>query len=146
MLSGLIPGVSYAAESLGRASEEIRAALEEWAGDFNNKNTDKVCGLFAPDLMADYGDFPQISCESICKQLKSSLTNPKMTFRYSLEIKEIMVSGDLTVVRLIWILTVTDADGKVVEKTKDRGMDIFRRQTGWGRKLSRYIAYQVKGD
>ena len=96
-------------------------------------------------MIANYGDFPQISFESICKQLKSSLTNPELTFHYDLDLTEIIVSGDTGVVRLIWTLTVTGPDGKVVETTKDRGMDIFRRQPDGTWKISRYIAYPMGG-
>ena len=118
LLSGFILWVSYAADSVTDSSEngmeEVRAALEQWTGEFNDKNTDKICGLFAPDLIANCGDYPEKNYDSICAQLKSALTNPKTTLRYSLEIKEIIVSGDLAVVRVIWTLTVTDADNKVV--------------------------------
>lgn len=55
-----------------------------------------------------------------------------------------MDRGDLAVVRLIWTLTVTDADKKVAETTKDRGIDIFRRQADGRWKISRYIAYPMK--
>jgi len=125
--------------------EEIETALREWRDDFNGKNADVICDLFAPDLIANYGDFPQLSYESICKQLKSSLTNPDLNFHYDLAITEVIVSGDTGIVRLIWDLTVTDGDGKVVERTKDRGMDIFRRQPDGTWKISRYLAYPAGG-
>jgi len=128
------------------AENEIESALRKWRDDFNGRNVDGICDLFAPDLIANYGDFPQISYESICKQLKSSLTNPDLNFHYDLGITEIIVSGDTGVVRLIWDLTVTDANGKVIERTKDRGMDIFRRQPDVTWKISRYIAYPVGGE
>ena len=148
-LALLIPALLKAADSPAeppdKAEEEIRGALESWTKDFNDKNTNKICGLFAPDLIANYGDFPQISHESICKQLKSSLTNPELAFHYDLDLKEVIVSGDVAVVRLVWTLTVTGADGNVVETTKDRGMDIFRRQPDGTWRISRYIAYPVGG-
>ena len=148
-LTLLIPALSKAsgspAEAPDKAAEEIRAALEGWTKDFNDKNTNKICGLFAPDLIANYGDFPQISYESICKQLKSSLTDPELTFHYDLDLKEVIVAGDVAVVRLIWTLTVTNADCNVVETTKNRGMDIFRRQPDGAWRISRYIAYPMGG-
>ena len=127
------------------AENEIESALRKWKDDFNGKNAGVICDLFAPDLIANYGDFPQISYESICKQLKSSLTNPDLNFHYDLAITEIIVSGDTGIVRLIWDLTITDADGKVVERTKDRGMDIFGRQPDGTWKISRYLAYPTGG-
>jgi steroid delta-isomerase len=127
------------------AEEEIEAALIKWKDNFNSGNADRICDLFAPDLIANYGDFPQISYGSVCKQLKSSLANPDLDFHYELGITEIIVSGDVGIVRLIWDLTVTDLNGKVVERTKDRGMDIFRRQTDGSWKISRYLAYPTGG-
>jgi len=144
----LVFGACINVSSVGAdgAESEIESALRKWRDDFNGRNVGGICDLFAPDLIANYGDFPQISYESICKQLKSSLTNPDLNFHYDLGITEIIVSGDTGVVRLIWDLTVTDANGKVIERTKDRGMDIFRRQPDGKWKISRYIAYPVGGE
>lgn len=145
-----LPALSYADDSRPGSGEEaereIRAALEGWTEDFNDKKTDKVCGLFAPDLIAHYGEYPEKSYDSICAQLKSSLTNPGKTFRYSLDIQEIIISGDLAVVRLIWTLAVYDAEGKLIETTKDRGMDIFRLESDGKWRISRYIAYPMGED
>lgn len=55
-----------------------------------------------------------------------------------------MGRGDLAVVRLIWTLTVTDADNKVVETTKGRGIDIFRRQADGG--LEDIAVYCLSGE
>lgn len=141
----LSAGVDVRSVRADGAENEIESALRKWKDDFNGKNADGICDLFAPDLIANYGDFPQISYESICKQLKSSLTNPDLNFHYDLGITEIVVSGDTGIVRLIWDLTITDAEGKVVERTKDRGMDIFGRQPDGTWKISRYLAYPTGG-
>ena len=145
ILSVLVLPHLYADDSSDGEEREIRAALEDWTEDFNLKRTDKVCGLFAPDLIANYGDYPQRDYDSICNQLKISLTNAETTFSYALEINEIIVSGDLAVVRLIWTLNIYDAGGKLVETSKDRGMDLFRRQADGKWRISRYIAYPMGG-
>ncbi|HEX5863802.1 MAG TPA: hypothetical protein VF014_06020 [Casimicrobiaceae bacterium] len=56
-------------------------------------------------------------------------------------IKEILVSGDLAVVRLVWTLKATGSDmpGEVV--SEEPGMDVFRKQPDGGWKITRYIAY-----
>lgn len=142
-----LPTLSYPGDSVSgfteEAKREIRSALEGWTRDFNDKKTDKVCGLFALDLIANYGDYTEKTYESICTQLKLSLTNEDTTLRYALDIQEIIVSGDLAVVRLIWILTVRDTSGNLIETTKDRGMDIFRRQADGNWRISRYVAYPM---
>jgi ketosteroid isomerase-like protein len=58
-------------------------------------------------------------------------------------IKEIIVSGDLAVVRLTWTLKVRSegAPGDVI--SQDTGLDIFRRQLDGRWKIIRYIAFEA---
>ena len=55
------------------------------------------------------------------------------------DIKEILVFGDMTVVRLTWTSTVTGPEGDV--KSVEPGIDIFRVQPDEGWKIMRYMAY-----
>ena len=75
--------------------------------------------------------------------LKRSLSDRSKTYTYSLAIKEILVAGDLAVVRLTWTLKV-QRKGYARRHTSDEpGMDIFRRQPDGSWKISRYIAYEA---
>ena len=47
------------------AQAEIRAALTQWTADFNAGNAAKVCGLFAPDLIAQYRGQPERNYEAL---------------------------------------------------------------------------------
>ena len=86
---------------------EIAAVLERWTEDFNAGRTDKVCDLFARDLRSDYRGQPEGSYETLCAQLHRSLTDPARHYAYALAIKEILVWGDIAVVRLVWTLRLT---------------------------------------
>ena len=63
--------------------------------------------------------------------------------RYSLAIKEILVAGDLAVVRLTWTLKVQRKDTPGDITSDEPGMDIFRRQPDGTWKISRFIAYDA---
>ena len=63
-----------------------------------------------------------------------------MSIRYSLVVKEILVSGDLAVVRLTWTDTSLGRDGKPVAHD-EAGLDVFGRQSDGSWKIIRYIAY-----
>ena len=78
--------------------------------DFNAGRADKVCDLFAPDLIAQYRGQPERGYAALCDLLKRSLGDRGKTYRYALAIKEILVAGDLAVVRLTWTLTVRGKD------------------------------------
>ncbi len=134
---------SAVAQSDSPAQAEIRTALTQWTADFNAGNADKVCGLFAPDLIAQYRGQPERDYQGLCDLLKRSLSDRTKTFTYSLAIKEIIVSGDLAVVRLTWTLRVKPKNAGGEISSDEPGMDIFRRQPDGSWKISRYIAYEA---
>ena len=121
----------------------IRGALGRWTTDFNSRNSGAVCGLFASDLKSDYQGQPQGNYDSLCARLKKSSSDPATSYRYQLDIQEIIVSTDLAVVRLIWTLTVRRKDASSDAHIEEPGLDVFRRQPDGTWKISRYMSYPV---
>jgi uncharacterized protein (TIGR02246 family) len=130
------------AQSDTPAQAAIRRALMQWMEDFNAGRADKVCALFAPDLIAQYRGQPERGYEQLCELLKRSLADHSKRYRYALAIKEILVEGDLAAVRLTWTLQVRGKDAADATTTEEPGLDIFRRQADGSWKISRYIAYE----
>jgi uncharacterized protein (TIGR02246 family) len=142
----LLMSASYApaakADSATAASNEIRAELEKWTRDFNSGDASEVCSLFAPDLISNFRGEPEDTYSSLCANLQMALADRAKAYRYDLEIKEIIVSGDLAVVRLVWTLKAHPKNGS--EETKrEPGLDIFRRQPDGSWKIARYMAYEA---
>jgi uncharacterized protein (TIGR02246 family) len=141
LLALLALAAPSSAQSSGEAEAAIRTALAKWTADFNARDASKICDLFAPDLRYDFRGLPERDYDALCALLRRALADTSKTFTYFPEIKEIIVSGDLAVVRLVWTLKVT-ADGKVTE-TKEPGLDVFRKQADGQWKIARYIAYEA---
>jgi len=122
---------------------QIRIALEKFKLDFNAGDASQVCVLFAPDLISNFRGQPEDTYNSLCANMQAALTDPAKTYHYDLEIKEILVSGDLAVIRLVWTLKVHPKDATASEVvTREPGMDIFRRQPDGTWKIQRYMAYE----
>ncbi|MBJ8348168.1 DUF4440 domain-containing protein [Antrihabitans sp. YC2-6] len=114
-------------ESADRAA--IEQALVQWPNDFNDRNVDAVCSLFAPDTQVVYPDSQDRDYEAFCAQMHDVLGPSDKTFRYAApDIETIIVDGDLATVSLIWTLTVTDSSGVVLETVEENGVDVFQRQ------------------
>lgn len=120
----------------------IRRALTQWMEDFNAGRVDRVCALFAPDLIAQYRGQPERGYEQLCELLKRSLADRSKSYRYALAIKEILVEGDLAAVRLTWTLQVRGKDAASETSSEEPGLDIFRRQADGSWKISRFLAYE----
>jgi steroid delta-isomerase len=139
-------GVSAAAQSMppDQAKTDIRSALMRWTADFNARNTGEICDLFAPDLRYDFQGLPERNYDDICRLLHTSLSDAGKRFTYSPPaIKEIIVSGDLAVVRLTWTLTVRKEGTPDDVTSQEIGLDVFRRQPDGRWKIIRYIAFEA---
>jgi len=71
------------------------------------------------------------------------LSDRTKRYQYSFVIREILVAGDLAVVRLTWTFKIARPDTTGETVSQERGMDIFRRQPDGSWKIIRYMAYDV---
>ena len=121
----------------------IRAALDNWTTAFNSRDIARVCDLFARDLIAHYQGQSERNYDATCALLTNSLKDTEKTYHYSLDVKEILVCGELSVVRLAWTLTVVPRDASATETIEEPGIDVFRRQPDGSWKISRFLAYPI---
>jgi uncharacterized protein (TIGR02246 family) len=134
------PLVMLAVADAATAEDEIRGALEKWRAAFNERDEARVCDIFAADVVANYQGAPERDFASLCQLLQNAVQDPDSEYHYSLSIDEIHVFGDTAVVRLVWTLQSRQG-GAAPTTVKETAVDIFRRQTDGGWKISRYLAY-----
>jgi uncharacterized protein (TIGR02246 family) len=136
--------VGTAAAGDPRADEAaIRQRLTEWKDAFNDRNAAGACDLFAEDLVYALPEVPQGSRETMCGNLAAVLARPDLELRYDEpEIHEIILSGDIAVLRLTW--TLTARVGETEETTREAGIDIFRRGVDGRWSIARFIAFTTR--
>ena len=120
---------------------EIRAALLQWTAAFNEREPAAICALFAADLRYDFRGLPEQNFRDICGRLERALADPAIRRHYVPDIKEILVSGGLAIVRLTWHVT-TSRPGRPQVETAETGIDIFRREPDGTWKIIRFLAYE----
>ena len=123
------------------SADDIRATLSNWKDEFNARDAQAVCGLFAPDLVAMFQGQPVRDFSQVCTLLRNSLSDSKRRYHYDLDIQDVYASGDLGAVRLVWTLRVTSDDGRVLETSVEPGIDIFQRQPDGKWKIVRYLSF-----
>jgi uncharacterized protein (TIGR02246 family) len=122
------------------AENQIHSAIENWRSAFNARDEERVCALFAPDLVANYQGEPERDYASLCEMLRAAIRDPDVAYRYSVEIDEIVVYGETAIVRLVWALEIEKA-GSPKQTIEEPAVDIFHRQADGSWKISRYLAY-----
>jgi steroid delta-isomerase len=125
------------------AEKAIRDALTRWTAAFNARDASRICDLFAPDLRYDFRGTPERDYAAMCSALQRALGDRSKTLTYSFDVKEIIVSGDMAIVRLVWTSKLSRPDSGQVIETKEPGLDVFRRQPDGMWRISRYMAYEA---
>lgn len=127
-LSAVLVGCGSTAAS---DAESIRAGLNAFPQDFNDKDLEATCGLFAEDVVLNFpGRPPENGRAEFCDKIRGRFADPAKTYTYAEpEIREVLVDGDLATVALTWTLTVRDKAGTVLETVREDGVDVFRRQS-----------------
>jgi steroid delta-isomerase len=141
-LAGWPPNAVAAGKN--RAAADITATLQAWTRSYNAGDASAACAIFAPDLISTFRGRPDRTRTDICRALAALLADPARHTHYDLAIKEIIVSGNLAVVRLVWTLTLQHAGQ--TQTSDEPGIDIFRRQADGSWKIARYIAFSTAPD
>ncbi|CAN7191096.1 YybH family protein [Caballeronia sp. 15711] len=120
----------------------ILERLQRWTMAFNARDAAGVCDLFAPDLVSTVPDALDGSRDAICRKLSAVLAKPGLQLHYdSPDVREIIVSGDIAVVRLFWTLTAQKGGESSV--STEAGMDIFKRQPDGKWSIARFISFSA---
>ncbi|SDB48288.1 YybH family protein [Bauldia litoralis] len=139
VLAAVILAVVFVASPAAASDvDDIRARLEQWTDDFNAGRADEACDLFSSEAISSYRGQPERSYDEICALLRKSIADPANDYHYELDLREIIVEGDLAVVRLTWTLFISPLNITSVEP----GMDIFRREADGKWRIIRYLAYE----
>jgi ketosteroid isomerase-like protein len=73
----------------------------------------------------------------MCAHLKDQMERRDLTFKFvGLDIEEIMLSGDLAVVRAVWTYTITPLNSKEKSTFKEIELDVLKRQKDGKWKIS----------
>lgn len=142
VLGAVVLGATVAAEAPASPAEvAVRAALTSWMTSFNAGDLGAVCDLFSRDLRYNYRGLPERGYDDICAGLHRSLSDPDRHYAYSMDIKDILVRGDLAVVRVVWTLTVTRRGIAQTAVSTEISMDMFRDEPDGHWRIVRFVAY-----
>ena len=127
-----------------KSRQEILHLLQKWPQDFNAKNIEAVCGLFAPDLIASYPGTSDKNYQEMCRFLKAALTDQTKEFSYEVpKIEQMIIQGDIGIIRLVWTLKVSSKNQENTELTREKGLDVFKRQEDGSWKILISYAYPI---
>jgi steroid delta-isomerase len=138
LAAALVAAGSALADAAADAAA-IRGRLAGWAEAFNARDAAGACDLFAADLVYSVPGIVEGSRERMCDNFARMFARTDFIMRYAPpEIHEVIVEGDIAVVRLTWTLTIqTLAERRT---SVEDGLDVFRRQPDGRWSIARFVA------
>jgi len=142
-LAGVVTAGGARAADTAADEQAITERLQRWTAAFNARDVAGACDLFAPELVYSLPGLVDASYERMCGNFRVVFAKPGLRLTYAEPaIHEIIVDGDLAVVRLTW--TLTAASGGETDTTSDEGLDVFRRQPDGRWSIIRFIAFPTR--
>ena len=120
----------------GNAEKEIRASLARWVEAANRGDWKEAVKIWAPDLIGWYPGTPD---DTYAREIERAARGGAPRTRYELEVKEVMVSGQLAVVRDVWTFTTKQESGRVLTE-KVKSFEVWRRQPDGAWRICRWIS------
>ncbi|MDW6020907.1 DUF4440 domain-containing protein [Mesorhizobium sp. BAC0120] len=127
----------FPSPSLADDAADIRTRIEDWARDFNDGRAEASCGLFSKGLISDTQGKGEADYQARCETISKVLATPGHGLRYSPDIKEIIVEGNLAIVRLNWTLSVLPGE----DVSSESGLDVFRKEADGVWRIIRFMAF-----
>ena len=134
--------LAFATAAVAGADPEtqIRASLARWVKDFNAGDLKAAARVWAPDLVG-WAPEGQDDTYALEQEFAAKASGRPPSAAYALEIVEVMVSGDLAVVRDKWTETPRSDPSK---SRTFRSFEVWRRQPDGSWKIARWIDGPIK--
>jgi uncharacterized protein (TIGR02246 family) len=142
LVAALTPAQALADDEAEKAA--ITARLAQWTDAFNARDASKTCGLFSAELISTMRGRPDEGRDAVCRRIAVSLADRHGSLRYAPKIEEILLSGDLAIVRLVWSATMRR--GAKLDAWEEPGLDVFRREADGKWRIFRFLAFSNARD
>ena len=124
--------------------ETIKQAVIQTGVAFNERNPDGILAHYAPDILVSYPNVADTDYAGFAEAFSGLRNRPPGLVSTKADIHEIIVSGDLAMVRVSWITTTKQADPAKEVTRRARDMQIWQRQTDGSWKFTRGLWFHEK--
>jgi uncharacterized protein (TIGR02246 family) len=119
--------------------------LNAWPRAWADRDADAICDLFAPDVVFSFPGGPDRTYREACAQFRALTATHRRTVVYRRpKIERILVDGDLAAVRLIRTYRIERRNGKVIERSREKGPDVFERRPDGAWRIRVSYAYPLR--
>ena len=133
-----------AASAHERDVETLRKAILRSAEAFNASDPKAIMAPYARDIVLTYPGIPDMGYDELVKAYdEMTAPRPGVKARTSPEIEEILVSGDLGIIRITWTTTTTETNPPREWTRRMRDLQVWRRESDGTWKFARGMHFRI---
>ena len=126
------------------AQSAVTRAFEGFVSARNARDPDAVMSFFAKDILISYPGHPDSGFDALREIFRKNYSNPDIQGRYSADIEEVQVSGDLAFVRAVWTADLEQKSTGRKVRSQDKDLEIWRCQPDGSWKLYRGLSFPIQ--
>jgi len=107
----------------------LRNAILQTAKAINAHNPDGVLQYYSKDILVSYPNHPDTRYDTFNVRYRQMM-NPAIITSTTPVIEEILVSGDLAIIRMIWETSITVKETQKTSHRKSRDLQVWKRENG----------------
>ena len=107
----------------------LRSAILRSAESFNKGDADAIMSQYAKDIVLSYPGLPDLGYDELVQSYREMVKRPPgVTVQTTPTIEEILVSGDLALIRVMWTTTTTNAEPPRQTSRQMKDFQVWRRE------------------
>jgi ketosteroid isomerase-like protein len=127
-LAGIAPG-ALLAQGSGTDAAILRGLIDQTARSINAHDPDGVMAHYSKDIIVSYPGVADTTYDLFDRTYRQMM-NPSIITRTVPTVDEIVVSGDLAMIRMQWSTTITDKASGNTSSRVAKDLQIWRREHG----------------
>jgi uncharacterized protein (TIGR02246 family) len=137
-------GAAPAPDQHDRDVELLRSYIIQSGEAFNAGDPDAVMKRYARDVVLSYPGIPDMGYEALVQGYREMLKRkPGDTAKTTPTIEEILVSGDLAVIRVMWTTTTSQANPPRQETRQMKDLQVWRRESDGSWRFARGMHFRM---
>lgn len=143
-ISGAQAGAQGSPSSNEKDVEVLRSAILRSADSFNRGDADAIMAPYAKDIVLSYPGLPDLGYDALFESYREMVKRPPgVTVQTSPTIEEILVSGDLALIRLMWTTTTTETTPPRQATRRMKDFQVWRRESDGTWKFARGMHFRI---
>jgi methylmalonyl-CoA/ethylmalonyl-CoA epimerase len=133
-----------AGQDVAKDVETLRGLIEQTAKAINAHDADGIMAHYSKDVLVSYPGVPDTTYDVFDRTYRQMLA-PSIVTSTVPTIDEILVSGDLATIRMLWRTTITDKASGRTSSRQAKDLQVWRRERGaW--KFFRGMWHHIRPD